>query len=83
MKELAELSLKADKLIGAKKYMFLALLRRSMIRKIPYSRMNIKWEEIVKFRDEDYSYKKYGRYRHYHNIPFVEHIKVNLNEYKD
>ena len=54
-----------------------------MIRKIPYSRMNIKWSEIKKLRDEEYSYKKYGRYRHYHNIPFVEHICDNLDEYNN
>lgn len=79
--ELAKLVLISDSLKSYKKYMFLALLRRAMIRKIPYSRMNIKWEEIQKFRDEEYSYKKYGRYRHYHNIPFLEHIKLNLEEY--
>ena len=81
--ELAKLILISDSLKSYKKYMFLALLRRAMIRKIPYSRMNIKWEEIQKFRDEEYSYKKYGRYRHYHNIPFIEHIKLNLEEYND
>ena len=81
--ELAKLILISYSLKSYKKYMFLALLRRAMIRKIPYSRMNIKWEEIQKFRDEEYSYKKYGRYRHYHNIPFIEHIKLNLEEYND
>lgn len=64
-----------------KNYMFLSLLRRAMIRKLPYSRMNIKWEEIKKLRDEDYSYKKYGRYRHYHNISFLEHMKLNKDDY--
>lgn len=81
VRELAYLANVSKKISGYKKYMFLALLRRAMIRKIPYSRMNVKWEEIQKFRDEEYSYKKYGRYRHYHNIPFVEHIKANLDEY--
>ena len=81
VKELAYLINVANEIPENKKYIFLSLLRRSMIRKIPYSRMNIKWEEIKKFRDEDYSYKKYGRYRHYHNIPFIEHINLNLNEY--
>lgn len=83
VKELAKLVLISNRLAEYKKSMFLALLRRSMIRKIPYSRMNVKWDEIKKFRDEQYSYKKYGRYRHYHNIPFVEHIKDNLREYND
>ena len=35
-----------------------------MIRKLPYSRMNVNWENIVKLRDEDYSYKKYGKEEH-------------------
>lgn len=80
-KELAYLTLVAQKLKEYKNYLFLALLRRAMIRKIPYSRMNVKWEEIQKFRNESYSYAKYGRYRHYHNIPFIDHIKTNMNEY--
>lgn len=82
-KELAYLSLVAKKLKNYKKYIFLSLLRRSMIRKIPYSRMNVKWEEIQKFRDEKYSYEKYGRYRHYHNITFIEHIEKYMNEYNN
>lgn len=81
VRELAYLSLVAKKLNDYKNYMFLALLRRAMIRKIPYSRMNVKWEEIQKLRDEVYSYAKYGRYRHYHNIPFLEHIEKNMDEY--
>ncbi|RAX58327.1 hypothetical protein CCZ01_02610 [Helicobacter monodelphidis] len=64
-------------------YLFLALLRRSMIRKIPYSRMTIKWEEIVKFRDEELSYKKYKRRRAYHNQPFLTHIKKELSDYNN
>ncbi|MBE6625138.1 MAG: DNA methyltransferase [Ruminococcaceae bacterium] len=79
--ELANLISISEQLDGYKKYLFLSLLRRSMIRKIPYSRMNIKWDEIKKLRDEDYSYKKYGRYRHYHNISFLEHILENLQDY--
>ncbi len=43
---------------GYVKYLFQSLLRRAMIRKLPYSRMNITWENIVKLRDEEYSYKK-------------------------
>lgn len=81
VKELAKLILLSERLSGYKRYLFLALLRRSMIRKIPYSRMNIKWSEITKLRDEEYSYKKYGRYRHYHNVPFAEHIHENLDQY--
>jgi adenine-specific DNA-methyltransferase len=83
VKELSRLVLISDKLKDYKKYLFLALLRRAMIRKIPYSRMNIKWEEITKLRDEIYSYNKYKRSRHYHNIPFSEHIELNLNNYNN
>ncbi|UUD35168.1 DNA adenine methylase [Mycoplasmopsis caviae] len=80
--ELANLVLISKKIKNEyEKFIFLALLRRAMIRKIPYSRMNVKWEEIQKFRDEEYSYKKYKRYRHYHNIKFIDHINLNLNEY--
>lgn len=83
VKELSKLIVLSDKISNYKYFIFLALLRRAMIRKIPYSRMNIKWEEIKKFRDENYSYAKYGRYRHYHNIPFVEHIKQAMEEYNN
>ena len=83
VKELAYLVNVSKKIPSYKKFIFLALLRRAMIRKIPYSRMNVKWEEIQKFRDENYSYRKYGRYRHYHNIPFIEHIKSNMDEYNN
>ena len=81
VEELAYLVNVSEKIPSYKKFLFLALLRRAMIRKIPYSRMNVKWEEIQKFRDEEYSYRKYGRYRHYHNIPFIEHIKSNMVKY--
>lgn len=83
VKELAELLVLSKKLKGYKKYIFLSLLRRAMIRKIPYSRMNIKWEEIVKLRDEEYSYKKYKRYRSYHNKSFMYHIEAYLDEYNN
>lgn len=83
VEELARLILINEEIEGYKKFLFLALLRRSMIRKIPYSRMNIKWSEIKKLRDEEYSYKKYGRYRHYHNISFYEHICENLQQYNE
>lgn len=83
VKELARLVNVSEKLDNYEKYIFLSLLRRSMIRKIPYSRMNVKWEEILKFRDEEYSYKKYGRYRSYHNKPFIYHINDSLDEYNN
>ena len=54
-----------------------------MIRKLPYSRMNVNWENIVKLRDEDYSYKKYGRRRAYHNMSFSYHMLHNIDEYND
>ena len=54
-----------------------------MIRKIPYSRMNVPWNQIVKLRDEDYSYAKYKRRRAYHNLPFINHIYDNLDNYNN
>lgn len=81
VEELAKLILIAEKMDGYQKYLFISLLRRAMIRKIPYSRMNIKWEEIKKFRDEEYSYRMYGRYRSYHNKPFTEHVERYRHEY--
>lgn len=81
VKELVCLINYAKTLKEYKNYIFLALLRRAMIRKIPYSRMTIKWEEIVKFRDEELSYQKYKRRRAYHNQPFLTHIKKELHDY--
>ena len=81
VRELSSLISYSEKLKGNKKYLFLSLLRRAMIRKLPYSRMNIKWEEIVKFRDEELSYQKYKRRRAYHNKSFTYHIKDNLSAY--
>ena len=81
VRELVSLINYAKTLTEYKNYIFLSLLRRSMIRKIPYSRMTIKWEEIVKFRDEELSYQKYKRRRAYHNQPFLAHIKKELNDY--
>ena len=81
VKELASLINFSHTLIEDEKFMFLTLLRRSMIRKLPYSRMNIKWEEIVKLRDEEYSYLKYKRKRAYHNQSFTHHILAHLSEY--
>lgn len=66
-----------------KKALALILLRRAMIRKMPYSRFNIKWDKIVQLRDEEYSYKKYGRKRAYHNQSFKEHFYENLFEYNE
>lgn len=64
-----------------KKALALVLIRRSMIRKMPYSRFNINWEKIVQLRDEEYSYEKYKRRRAYHNQSFKSHFIENLNEY--
>lgn len=66
-----------------KKALAFILLRRAMIRKMPYSRFNIKWDKIVQLRDEEYSYKKYGRKRAYHNQSFKEHFYENLSEYNE
>ena len=64
-----------------KKSLAFSLIRRSMIRKMPYSRFNINWEKIVQLRDEDYSYEKYKRKRSYHNQSFQHHFLENLKEY--
>ncbi len=64
-----------------KKSMAFILLRRAMIRKMPYSRFNLKWEKIKQLRDEEYSYQKYKRRRAYHNQSFKEHFLANLDEY--
>lgn len=79
--ELSQLVNYSYKLDSYEKYMFLALLRRAMIRKIPYSRMNITWNNIMKLRDEDYSYQKYGRRRAYHNLTFTELMLGDLENY--
>lgn len=79
--ELAGLLCIADTLKGYKKYIYLSLLRRAMIRKVPYSRMNVPWNKIVQLRDEDYSYRMYGRRRAYHNKSFRYHMLDGLNEY--
>lgn len=79
--ELAQLVLFSETLDEYSKYLFQALIRRSMIRKLPYSRMNVPWNNIVKLRDEEYSYEKYGRKRAYHNEKFSDHIRANLYDY--
>lgn len=81
--ELATLIEFGNNIKSYQKYIFLSLIRRSMIRKLPYSRMNIDWENIMKLRDEEYSYKKYGRKRAYHNMPFIHHIKKEFELYND
>ena len=64
-----------------KKSMAFVLMRRAMIRKMPYSRFTIRWEKIKQLRDEDYSYRTYGRRRAYHNKSFRHHFEANLEEY--
>ena len=64
-----------------KKALALVLMRRAMIRKMPYSRFNINWEKIVQLRDERYSYEKYKRKRAYHNQSFKSHFIENVSEY--
>lgn len=66
-----------------KKALALVLLRRAMIRKMPYSRFNIKWDKIKQLRDEKYSYEKYKRKRAYHNKSFKFHFLDNLHDYNN
>lgn len=66
-----------------KKALAFSLLRRAMIRKMPYSRFNLTWDKIKQLRDEEYSYKKYKRRRAYHNKSFKYHFLDNLNDYND
>lgn len=81
--ELSKLLAVSESYDGYQYYMFLSLLRRAMIRKLPYSRMNVPWEQIKKLRDEKYSYAKYGRARAYHNLTFIEHMQENLDNYNN
>ncbi len=83
VKELSKLVAITEKLKGLERYMMLALIRRAMIRKLPYSRMNVPWSQIQKLRDEDYSYMKYKRRRAYHNQSFESHMRENINEYNN
>jgi adenine-specific DNA-methyltransferase len=64
-----------------KKSLAFALMRRAMIRKMPYSRFNINWDKVVQLRDEAYSYEKYQRKRAYHNQSFKYHFLKNIDEY--
>ena len=66
-----------------KKALALVLMRRAMIRKMPYSRFTIKWEKVKQLRDEEFSYLHYKRRRHYHNQSFRFHFEDNLKEYND
>ena len=79
--ELAKLIKYSSLLDGYQRYLFISLLRRAMIRKLPYSRMNLDWNNIEKLRDEDYSYKKYKRRRAYHNKSFSYHMEAELDSY--
>jgi adenine-specific DNA-methyltransferase len=64
-----------------KKSLAFTLLRRAMVRKMPYSRFNINWDKVVQLRDEEYSYEKYKRKRAYHNQSFKSHFLENIDEY--
>lgn len=66
-----------------KKSLALILMRRAMVRKMPYSRFTIKWDKVKQLRDEDFSYEKYGRRRAYHNQSFRFHFEDNLKEYNE
>ena len=64
-----------------KRALAFALLRRAMIRKMPYSRFTIPWKTVKRLRDESFSYERYGRKRAYHNRPFREHFMESVREY--
>lgn len=64
-----------------KRALAFSLMRRAMIRKMPYSRFTIPWEKVKQLRDEEYSYAKYGRRRAYHNESFQSHFLKNLDDY--
>ena len=66
-----------------KKSIAFTLIRRAMVRKMPYSRFNLNWEKIKQLRDEDYSYTKYKRKRAYHNESFKSHFIKNLSDYNN
>lgn len=81
--ELSKLVAISENLKGYDRYIMLSLIRRAMIRKLPYSRMNVPWQQIQKLRDEEYSYKKYKRRRAYHNKSFEFHIRENIDKYNN
>ena len=66
-----------------KKALAYTILRRAMIRKMPYSRFNIPWNKIVDLRNEELSYEKYGRKRAYHNQSFKFHFLKELDSYNN
>lgn len=66
-----------------KKALAFSAMRRAMIRKMPYSRFNIPWNLIQKLRDEELSYKRWGRKRAYHNMPFHSHFLESVKSYND
>jgi len=66
-----------------KKTLAFTLIRRAMIRKMPYSRFNLNWDKIKQLRDEEYSYEKYKRKRAYHNESFKSHFLQNLDAYNN
>ncbi len=66
-----------------KKSIAFTLIRRAMVRKMPYSRFNLNWEKIKQLRDEEYSYTKYKRKRAYHNESFKSHFIKNLTDYNN
>lgn len=66
-----------------KKALAYTIMRRAMIRKMPYSRFNLPWDKIEQLRDEDYSYKHYQRKRAYHNQSFKFHFLKELESYNN
>lgn len=64
-----------------KKSLGYLMIRRAMIRKMPYSRFTIPWPKIIQLRDEEFSYNKYGRKRAYHNLTFKQHMLENIEQY--
>lgn len=66
-----------------KKALAYSILRRAMIRKMPYSRFTIPWNKIIQLRDEEYSYKKYKRKRAYHNQSFKHHFIKEMASYNN
>lgn len=66
-----------------KKALAISIMRRTMIRKMPYSRFTIPWAKVKQLRDEEFSYQKYGRRRAYHNLTFKEHFISNLHDYNN
>lgn len=64
-----------------KRALAFSVMRRAMIRKMPYSRFNIPWTKVVQLRDEDFSYKHYKRRRAYHNQSFEYHFLKEVEAY--